>query len=426
MHFHRQTIADLLGRNQITFPGAQPVSFARKHFQELQNTDYYLCEKTDGIRCLLYLTSFVDADGDIEAQFLIDRKNDYWYIPRDSLHLPVQGHIGDFHCATILDGELVRQTDSQGNSRLMYLIFDCLCLDGNSITSRTLDIRLGKVRAFVYEPWQEFKKRYPQDVDAQPFQLEFKKMELPYGIDMMFRQVLPNLPHGNDGLIFTCKTTPYIYGTDKNILKWKPPHENTIDFKLQIGAFPKLEDDEGEYEDWDAKPHFDLLVNHGGNDGGYQKFAELELLDSEWEAMKLLNESFDHRIIECWKDPNIPQRGEWEVWRPKLEPNNTPRFRDDKKDANHISTVNSVMDSIEDAVTEEELIRRQGEIRTAWKKRAEVANQRELAKRKEAELAKRRQMEAAQRQQRQQPPQQASQQQQVGGDDSDGPTYDDE
>jgi mRNA guanylyltransferase len=32
MQFHRSTIADLLGRQQLSFPGAQPVSFARKHF----------------------------------------------------------------------------------------------------------------------------------------------------------------------------------------------------------------------------------------------------------------------------------------------------------------------------------------------------------------------------------------------------------
>ena len=110
MQFHRSTIADLLGRQQLSFPGAQPVSFARKHFAELQRTDYFLCEKTDGIRCLLYLTSVVGQGEEVEAQFLIDRKNEYYYIQRDSLHLPRdEVYPGSFHTGTLLDGELVRQ-----------------------------------------------------------------------------------------------------------------------------------------------------------------------------------------------------------------------------------------------------------------------------------------------------------------------------
>lgn len=411
MQFHRGTIADLLGRQQLSFPGAQPVSFARNHFAELQRTDYYLCEKTDGIRCLLYLTAFLGTpEGDIEAQFLIDRKNDYYYIPRDALHLPRQGNLAGYHTGTLLDGELVRQDSGNGQTKLVYLIFDGLCLDGQKITHRQLDIRLGKIRAFVYEPWAEFAKMYPEDVRAQPFQLQLKKMELPYGTEMMFRDILPRLPHGNDGLIFTCKTTPYVAGTDPHILKWKPPHENTIDFRLQLGAFPMDEDEDGVYEDWDAKPEIELLVNHGG-EGGYQRHANLALTDAEWEAIKGMGQQIDGRIIECFRDPTNGS------WRPKIEPDGTPRYRDDKREANHISTVRSVIDSINDAVTEQDLIANSGKIREAWKHReAEAKQRREHDKKRqyEAEQAKRRQAEA-----------QKQRQQAMDLDADDAPKYDD-
>lgn len=38
----RREVADLLGRHQLSFPGAQPVSFARKHLQELKNQEYVI------------------------------------------------------------------------------------------------------------------------------------------------------------------------------------------------------------------------------------------------------------------------------------------------------------------------------------------------------------------------------------------------
>jgi mRNA guanylyltransferase len=54
-------------------------------------------------------------------------------------------------------------------------------------------------------------------------------MEVSYGVEMMFRDVLPNLPHGNDGLIFTCRTSQYKFGTDE---KMYALHATTVIKKL--------------------------------------------------------------------------------------------------------------------------------------------------------------------------------------------------
>ena len=44
------------------------------------------------------------------------------------------------------------------------------------------------------------------------------------------------LLHENDGLIFTVDQCPYYPGTCQEIMKWKPPHMNTIDFQIIMGV----------------------------------------------------------------------------------------------------------------------------------------------------------------------------------------------
>lgn len=46
------------------------------------------------------------------------------------------------------------------------------------------------------------------------------------------------LMHENDGLIFTVDACPYYPGTCNEIIKWKPPHMNSIDFEMKpLGQF---------------------------------------------------------------------------------------------------------------------------------------------------------------------------------------------
>ena len=47
------------------------------------------------------------------------------------------------------------------------------------------------------------------------FSVEDKQMQFAYGLDMMFRDILPRLAHQSDGLIFTSLDGEYVCGTDK-------------------------------------------------------------------------------------------------------------------------------------------------------------------------------------------------------------------
>lgn len=320
---------------------------------------------------------FAEGDAGSEIHYLIDRKNEYYYVP--NLHFPVpdDDSFQNFHIETIIDGELVNDRMPNGSIQMKYLVFDCLVMDGNSLMHRTLDKRLAYFRDKVYNPYKELYSRFPEEIQFLPFIVEFKRMEFSYGIEMMFRDILPNLPHGNDGLIFTARNRPYQFGTDEHMLKWKPETENSVDFRLEM-EFPLRDPDsdeeaEGETDpipDWYAMPAFHLSVNHG--DGDYRRYAVMYVTEQEWEDMKAMSIPLQEKIVECVQD----NKGRWRYL----------RFRDDKDDANHISTVESVIQSIQDRITQRDLMAVAKKIRDEWKRRQ---REQEDKARKEAEDRKR-------------------------------------
>lgn len=150
-------------------------------------------------------------------------------------------------------------------------------------------------------------------------------------------------------------------------VKWKPASENSIDFRLNL-HFPIYqpgedssdeedeEDDPQPRYDYNAMPEFELSVFEGGRN--YSHYGTMYMTEKEWEDMKALQIPLDDKIVECVMDDQ-------KRWR-------FSRFRDDKKDGNHISVVHSVMECIQDAVEQEDLLKEAMDIRTAWKRRAGV------------------------------------------------------
>jgi mRNA guanylyltransferase len=363
LHTMRAEVAHLLDRKNLSFPGAQPVSFARRHLEELTQRDYYVCEKSDGMRYLLYLT--IDDEGR-EIHYLIDRKNDYWFVPQGGLHFPTSQNVEGFHTNTLIDGELVLDKIPGDHAPPKYqpkfLVFDCMVLDGKSLMSRTLDKRIAYFKEGIFDPYKALLKEYPQEKPFQHFLVELKQMQFSYAVELMFKEILPALPHGNDGLIFTCRTTDYKHGTDHHILKWKPEDENSIDFRLGLD-FPLTQPDQIDraegitepYLDYDATPVFNLHVYAGdGKEDPWYGTMYIEL--EEWESLKALQQPLNDRIVECYMD----NQKRWRFM----------RFRDDKTKANHTSTVESVIESITDRVTKEDLIAAAKGIRDQWKIRA--------------------------------------------------------
>lgn len=75
-------------------------------------------------------------------------------------------------------------------------------------------------------------------------------------------------------------------------LKWKPPSENSIDFRLSL-RFPPQKGRSSE-PDFFAKPVFVLMVFNGGRDPAeeYEAYDELYVDEDEWEKYVLPVGSF--------------------------------------------------------------------------------------------------------------------------------------
>ncbi|KAI8583108.1 hypothetical protein K450DRAFT_159191, partial [Umbelopsis ramanniana AG] len=165
------------------FPGSQPVSFETKHLIDLQREDYFVCEKSDGVRYLMFATQTPKGP----ATFLV----------------------------------------RVSNKTLRFLIFDLMVVNTQSVTQRAFSTRLGMLQQEVIQPLHNSLKK------GAPFKVELKKMERSYGLALVFDQ-MTRLKHASDGVIFTPVKLPYTTGTCEKLLKWKPAELNTVDFRIAV------------------------------------------------------------------------------------------------------------------------------------------------------------------------------------------------
>lgn len=332
-------IAQLLKAPNLNFPGAQPVSFTHSSVNDLLREDFLVCEKSDGLRCLMLLSEFVSAEtGSEERVYLITRKKEVSWV--QNIHIAASNPRG-FHVGTLLDGELILTKDG----KVRFLAFDILAHEGKILLDRNLEKRLGYLDELVCKPFVRFCQQEPQAAANFDFKIYMKAMSQSYRLDSVIRQ---EREHHSDGLIFTSVQAPYICGTNKHILKWKPADENSLDFAIRLD-FKEL--DNGEF-DYNSKPKFTLLAWTGPSE---QDYGTLSVSDELWEKWKSLNECLNYRIVEV-----VREDGEYKFM----------RFRDDKEHGNHINVVKEVEKSIADDIGLEELETYIPQIREKWYERA--------------------------------------------------------
>jgi len=190
-------------QNNGYFPGPQPVSIERSHFQILKKNDYVVCEKTDGVRNLLVSTLF----GDKKVSIIFNRAFDMTVVP---LNLPKSAYQG-----SILDGELVDGT---------FLVYDAVTVSGASVKDLNLYKRIESAETLANGILK---------MKSDPITIKVKKFFSLKKYKEFISEHLPSVPYKIDGLVFTPVYEAIRSGTHETMFKWKPRDNNTIDFQFK-------------------------------------------------------------------------------------------------------------------------------------------------------------------------------------------------
>jgi hypothetical protein len=233
------------------FPGPQPATLERRHIApepeagvpNLRFTvgGYNVTDKADGLRCLLYVS-------DIGRIYLIDGGGRVYATGKE---------VDASNAGLVLDGEWIRR-DRKGTSVSHYYAFDILATKGgiSSIASQPFMVAGAAIGSKAMEGTRmaamntavsvlvSAKQMIKGTPASQNIQIGMKRFRAAEG-DAIFRDgaaaTLEDMEaqtaiYNTDGLIFTPNTAPLPLGggTWTEQLKWKPPHENTIDFLVIV------------------------------------------------------------------------------------------------------------------------------------------------------------------------------------------------
>eukprot|EP00919_Chromeraceae_sp_WS-2016_P013657 GHVR01032179.1.p1 GENE.GHVR01032179.1~~GHVR01032179.1.p1 ORF type:complete len:479 (+),score=84.68 GHVR01032179.1:226-1662(+) len=283
------------------FPGSQVVSLSRSNISELMRNLYVVCEKTDGARVLCLIMN--------KCLYLIDRK--YLIKEFNQFKFPLGSDSSKEHHCTLLDGELVDdflipqshvstsilEPHDKAPTRTRFLIFDVMRVNGLDVCELNLLDRLRILYEELIIPRKNIKynKRQSESstnacIGSEPFDIFLKDFYEIWDVEFLDKVCVPSLlPHCNDGLIFTPVKKRYTPGTCAQLIKWKPPHLNSVDFRMlwnsEVGLFRLYCADKGYNVPFDNV----WLSPCGGE---------------SYTQMHTHHKKLNMRIVECHYDPD--------------------------------------------------------------------------------------------------------------------------
>ncbi|EDL05484.1 mRNA-capping enzyme isoform 1 [Mus musculus] len=291
------------------FPGAQPVSMDKQNIRLLEQKPYKVSWKADGTRYMMLI------DGTNEV-FMIDRDNSVFHV--SNLEFPFRKDLRMHLSNTLLDGEMIIDKVN-GQAVPRYLIYDIIKFNAQPVGDCDFNIRLQCIEREIISPRHEKMKTGLIDKTQEPFSVRPKQFfDINISRKLLEGNFAKEVSHEMDGLIFQ-PIGKYKPGRCDDILKWKPPSLNSVDFRLKItrmggeGLLPQ---------------NVGLLYV-----GGYERpFAQIKVT----KELK----QYDNKIIECKFENNS-----WVFMRQRI----------DKSFPNAYNTAMAVCNSISNPVTKEML-----------------------------------------------------------------------
>ena len=229
---------------------------------------------------------------------------------------------------TLLDCEMVVEKKQQNVERAYLLIYDLVAFGGDPQFGQMFHSERMKIlKCDIYKPREDAAIRLDIDKRREPFSVRLKEFFPLIETGYIYKNYIPKLQHGNDGLIMSREDEGYIPGRCDTLLKWKPPSLNSIDFRLKIECVSAR-------EGLLAGKEYKLMVM---NDGSRDEvvFALLNPKDLKKDGFNPLD--YDNKIIECTY-PKTDKGLDFKML----------RQRTDKTKPNTYSTAHNVWKSIQE------------------------------------------------------------------------------
>uniref|UniRef100_A0AC35EXB2 mRNA guanylyltransferase n=1 Tax=Panagrolaimus sp. PS1159 TaxID=55785 RepID=A0AC35EXB2_9BILA len=282
----------------------------KQNINLLSKIPYMVSWKADGMRYLV----LINGEKEIYA---FDRENNVFHLP---LKFPRKDHLDQHVFDTLIDVEIIVQVLPNGNLRPKMLIFNLVVYEKNEIGKEYFKVRTDAIKDLLINPRNEAAAMGLFDKSKEPISIARKDFwDIADTVNLLNLNFRLSLGHHVDGLIFQ-PADPYTPGQFNHLMKWKPPEESSIDFKLKIRKHQESAD----------------LINFVGElyvQGLEEAFANIAVTENL--------QQYNGRIIECnFKDNS------WHFMRERI----------DKSQPNSLSTAKSVMETIRNPLTDEYLI----------------------------------------------------------------------